>query len=242
MRRIVRSLLASGLVVGTFIGTARADLLLSGPTANAGSYSTAALSSAATPADTVNIGGFTGITLWGLLGGANAANANSPIYGAITTSTPSGYNGKNSILRYFLRASGAGGQTSVVSLGEIDPNFGGTASNSANPAFVAFQATGGSLLATPVLVVPNATGRNVSNLTGLQLLAVPALPSGGSGVSRSVQLSGDVNAPGTYTQTDMQNDFTPVTLNIPGATYTGIPLWTFLNPSDNNSLDQIVIT
>jgi hypothetical protein len=172
-----------------------------------------------------------------LLGGANAASPTSPTYGAITTSTPNGANGKNAILRYYLLGTGAGGQRSVVSLGEIDPNFGGTA---AVAPFVAFQ-NGGELLAAPQLVVPGAAGRGLVNLTSLQLLAVPAV-SGPGGPSTAVQLTGNVAQPGSYTKTDLQNDFTPVTSTISGDTYTGVPLWTFLDASDPMATDQVVIT
>jgi len=53
-----------------------------------------------------------GTTLWSLVGG-------------VSTSTPAGDNGKNAILRYYVVATGSSG-TSVFSLGEIDPAFGGT--------------------------------------------------------------------------------------------------------------------
>ena len=67
---------------------------------------------------------------------------------------PSGGNGKNAILRYYLVATGGGG-TSVISLGEVDPNFVGT-----KP--------------TPALIVPGAPGRDVTDLTSLQRTILPA--------------------------------------------------------------------
>lgn len=128
---------AGALSVGVG-ASARADVVLAGPDSNDGSYSTAALSAAA-GGNTVNSGGLTGISLWAFLGGANASGPTSPVYGAITTSTPAGDNGKNAILRYYLVATNATGQQSVVSLGEVDPNFGGTST----PApMVAYQHTG----------------------------------------------------------------------------------------------------
>src|SRR5277367_3738684 len=42
------------IVTGAFMATARADVVLSGPTSNAGTYSTAALASLATSSDTVS--------------------------------------------------------------------------------------------------------------------------------------------------------------------------------------------
>jgi hypothetical protein len=192
MKRTIYALGVIGLITVAG-GQARADVLLTGPDANAGSYSTSALAAVANGGDTVSSGGLTGITLWGLLGGADAAQ-NSPNYGAITTSTPNGANGKNAILRYYLLGTGAGGQRSVVSLGEIDPSFGGTAPVA---PFVAFQ-NGGGLLATPQLVVPGAAGRGLVNLTSLQLLAVPAVAMGPGGASTAVQLKGNVAQPELY--------------------------------------------
>jgi hypothetical protein len=236
MKRTIGTLSMLALMAAA-AGQARADVLLTGPTSNAGSYTTSALATAANGTDTVSSGGLTGITLWGLLGGADAATPTSPTYGAITTSTPSGDNGKNAILRYYLLGTGAGGQRSVVSLGEIDPSFGGTAPVA---PFVAFQ-NGGGLLAAPQLVVPGTTGRDLVNLTSLQLLAVPAV-SGPGGASTAVQLTGNVAQPGSYTKTDLQSDFTPVMSTISGDTYTGVPLWTFLDASDPAVTDQVVIT
>jgi len=192
------------------------------------------LSGVATGGDTVSSGGLTGISLWGLLGGANSSSPTSPTYGAITTSTPAGDNGKNAILRYFLVATGAGGQQSIISLGEIDPNFGGTA---AVPAFVAFQG-GSGLLGSPELIVPGAAGRDLLGLTSLELLSVAAL-NGGGGVSTSVQLSGAVTNPGSYNLAALQG-LPSTTEPIGTDMYTGVPLWTLLNPSNGDSNNQIV--
>jgi hypothetical protein len=62
--------------------------------------------------------------------GGNAAVANgetlwSPV-GGVQTSTPSGYNSKNAILRNYVVATSTTGAQMVFSLGEIDPFFGGT--------------------------------------------------------------------------------------------------------------------
>jgi len=224
-----------GVLATATAGQARADVLLSGPDNNDGSYSTAALSSVATGGDTVSSGGLTGISLWGLLGGANSSSPTSPTYGAITTSTPTGDNGKNAILRYYLLATGAGGQQSVISLGEIDPNFGGTAPV---PAFVAYQG-GSGLLTSPQLIVPGAGGRGLLGLTSLELLSVAALPNGAGGVSTSVQLSGAVTNPGSYNLAALQ-EFSPVAETIGTDMYTGVPLWTFLDPGNSNSTNKIV--
>jgi hypothetical protein len=211
-------------VIGTAIAMsaeARADVILSGPDANDGSYSSSTLAGIATSSDMVSSGGLTGISLWGLLGGADASSPTSPVYGAITTNTPAGDNGKNAILRYYLVATATSGMQSVISLGEIDPSFGGTA---AIPAFVAYQTSANTLLAAPELVVPGMSARNLSNLASLQLLAAPALPTGPGGVSTGVTLTGAVNQPGTYTQADLQTKFTPVQKTVGSDTNTGVPL------------------
>jgi hypothetical protein len=107
----------------------------------------------------------------------------------VTVSTPPGANGKNAILRYYVVASG-GGATSVFSLGELNPLFGGT--NTA--PYVTVTGSGLSL------VDPNAgaSGRGVTGLTSLQVFSVPALPSTAGGQSTSVNLSGQVANPGSY--------------------------------------------
>jgi hypothetical protein len=156
------------------------------------------------------------------------------VFQNVTTSTPPGDNSKNAILRDYVVATGSNGTTSVFSLGELNPNFGGT--NTAP-----FIAVNGS---TYSLIDPNAnaSGRNVSNLSSLQVLAVDALPNGAGGQSTSVNLSGSVKSPGQYTLSALQNNFTPVHETVGTDVYTGVPLYTFINPSDPNILNQIVIT
>lgn len=241
MKHLLRTMTAVGLTVASASVSARAgNVVLSGPDSNDGSYSAAALSTAAVAGDTVSDPGtgLTGISLWGLLGGAGASSPTSAQYGAIMTSTPAGDNGKNAIFHYYLLGTNAAGAESIVSLGEIDPTFGGTA---ANPAFVAFKATGGALLRTPELVVPGAPGRDLTNLSSLQILSVPALATGAGGESGDVQLSGNVSKPGSYTVTQLKNDFIPAKVTVPsGDIYTGVPLWTFLDSSDSDVTDKIV--
>jgi len=230
------------------LGTAaRAQsVTLSGPDSNAGNYSASQLAAIATAGDTVSYGGLTGISLWGFLGGANASSSTSPIYGGITTSTPAGDNNKNAILRYYLLGTGIGGEQTAVSLGQVDPNFGGTTANNPNGVpFVAFKNTGGSLLSAPELVVPGGPGgvgaSTLAALSQLQLLSVPASPVGPGGVSTSVTLSGNVNTPGVYTLQALQNDFTAVQETVSGDTYTGIPLSTFLDSNSADTNDEIVL-
>lgn len=104
---------------------ADAIVSLSGPTSNAGT-----IDFSTTPSTgyggLMTVGSVTGYSLWGVLGGANASSPTSPIYGAITTTTPAGDNGKNAILRYYVLATSSSGSQSLISLGEIDPNFTGS--------------------------------------------------------------------------------------------------------------------
>ena len=233
-------ILAGGISIVMSAGAHAGSITLTGPTGKAGSYSPSALSSigTASPSLVVTSGGLTGITLWGLLGGANASSPTSPTYGSITTSTPTGFNAKNAILRYYILGTGTDGTQSVVSLGQIDPNFGGTGT----PVFVAYQMSGGAMLTTPELVVPGGpAGSTISSLASLQLLAFPAQPTGAGGQSTSVVLSGNVNQPGTYTLSMLQNNFTPVQQTVSGDTYTGIPLQTFINSTSSNINNQIVV-
>ena len=218
---------AAGVLLIAFAGaSARADVVLSGADSNAGSYSISALETAAATDGTATDGSLTGVSLWGLLGGAS---------GGVLTSTPAGDNSKNAILRYYVVGTSATGQQSVVSLGEIDPSFGPTS------AFIAYQQNGGSQLATPELVVAGAPGRDLTNLTSLQVLAVAALPTGAGGPSTNVQLSGTVTKPGSYTAAALASDFTGVTETVSGDTYTGVPLFSFINSNDSNVTGQVVV-
>jgi hypothetical protein len=152
----------------------------------------------------------------------------------VTTDTLPGNNGKNAILRDYVVATGSSGMTSVFSLGELNPNFGGT---NAAP-YIAVNGSGYSLVDPNA----NASARAISNLTTLQVFAVDALPNGTGGQSTTVNLSGSVTNPGHYSLSDLQNNFTPVQETIGTDVYTGVPLFTFINPIDPNILNQIVIT
>ncbi len=73
------------------------------------------------------------------------------------------------------------------------------------------------------------------------MIAVPALPEGAGGPSSSVDLSGKLTNPGAYALTDLESEFTPASLSIPGDTYTGVPLETFLDPNGVSATSGIVI-
>ncbi len=233
-----RIIAVTAAVFAFVLSPAHADsLVLTGPTGNAGQYSTSSLSTLA-GANTVSRDGLKGISLWNLLGGADASNT-AINWGSIETSTPAGSNGKNSILRYYVLATGSDGTRSVISLGEIEPRFGGTANNPSAPAFVAFENGAGSLLADPQLVIPNASGRNVLDLERLDLLSVEALPTAPISPSNSVNLIGSVNNPGSYALSDLQS-LTAVNLVVGSNTYTGVSLWDFINPLQSGTTDKLV--
>jgi hypothetical protein len=166
---------------------------VNGVEAGAGTYTLQQLAAAGSALGTVTANGLTGISLWSLLGGDSAGDSD------VVISTPAGDNGKNAILRSYVLATSITGAQSIVSLGEIDPFFGGTASVA---DFVAFSGTDGR----PELVFPstNASGRNILDLASLQVLAAPAVASGPGGVSTSFALAGNVARPGTYTLSDLQ--------------------------------------
>jgi hypothetical protein len=216
--------LTGGVMCAPCPATADAIVTLTGPTSNAGTID---LSMAdGQYGGLVTAGGVTGYSLWGLLG-------------TITTTTPAGDNGKNAILRYYVLATGANGNQSLISLGEINPTFSG----SANPDLVTFSGNTAALAFT----LSGAAGRDVTNLASLQLLSVPALPALPAGSSAppstSVMLAGNVSFPGAYTfqGSDPQN-VPAITETVNGDTYTGPPLFSLIDPSDPNILNQYVVT
>jgi len=221
MRNLFLGLTTLALATGALAGTAKADVILSGPTSNAGIYSTSALQgfAASNPTDDVSYNGFAGVSLWGLLGGP----------AGITTTTPPGDNGKNAILRYYVTGSG-GGSTSVVSAGEINPSFGGT---QATPTFIAY-ASNGTTLAQAELIVPGQATRDLSTLGSLVLTSVAAQPNGIGGPSNMLTLSGQVANPGTYNAAQLAALIPQTTVDVGGGTtYTGTPLASFLDATGN---------
>jgi hypothetical protein len=232
---VLAAALASGILWAPAATMADAIVLLSGPTSNAGT-----IDFSTTPSTgyggLMTVGSVTGYSLWGVLGGAKASRPTSPIYGAITTITPAGDNGKNAILRYYVLATSSGGSQSLISLGEIDPNFTG----STTPDLVTFAGNTASLAFT----LPGAVGRDIIGLTSLQLLSVPALPQVMSAPpSSSVTLAGNISYPGAYTfQGADPQDVNPITETVNGDTYTGPPLFALIDPSDPNTLNQYVVT
>jgi hypothetical protein len=241
--KMLRTMILGAVTAMAIAATCAAQagsVTVTGPTTKAGTYSPTDLAAigAASPSLVVTSGGLTGISLWGLLGGAAASSPTSPIYGSITTSTPPGHNAKNAILHYYVTATGTDGSHSTVSGGQIDPSFGATGT----PVFVAYQNAGGPQLATPQFVVPGGPmGSTLTSLASLQLLAFPAMSNGAGGQSTTVTLSGNVTNPAAYTLAMLQNNFTPVQQTVSGVTYTGIPLLTFIATTSADINTQIVV-
>ncbi|SEK92525.1 Oxidoreductase molybdopterin binding domain-containing protein [Variovorax sp. YR750] len=107
-----------------------------------------------TPAPDLTIGAnvYHGVSLWTLLSGLGLPT------------TP-----KNATLGMFAVVTGSDGYRATLSLGEIDPNFGGKA------AMVAYQMNGADLTTTGFarLVVPGEVkqGRSVSNLIAIEVFS-----------------------------------------------------------------------
>jgi hypothetical protein len=214
------SLTVSGMVTSSTV---------SGAQVGAGTYSIGQLMSDGTDLGSVTSGGETGISLWSLLGGDSSGDSD------VVTSTPSGDNGKNAILRSYILATSETGAQSVISLGEIDPFFGGTA---ALPPFIAYSGTDGN----PALIFPGAGagGRDVTDLASLQILSAPALLTGSGGESSSLTLSGTVANPGNYNLAALQA-LPSSSVTIGTDVYTGVPLWSLLSPTVANVLSGYVL-
>ena len=221
-----------------------------GPDTLDGTYSVSQLAAETNAGDTVTSNGNTGISLWGALGGSttgasvtNGDGSNTTTYGDIVTNTPNLDNSKNAILRYYVAVSNAAGQTSIVSLGEVDPFFGGTG---ATPIYLQYGTTAGGLGSSVSLVVPGQAGRGISNVTSLTVLAVPAAVAVADPTppSTSLTLSGNTTAGGPYSKATLQA-LTAATVTVgatgsPSDTYTGVGLYNFLSPTSNN-VNQIVV-
>jgi hypothetical protein len=248
MTRLIRRSFTLAALLAATGGPSWADVILSGSDTLDGSYSPAALAAETTASDAVTVGGNTGISLWGAIGGSttgvsvtNGNGSNTTTYGGIVTSSPAGTNSKNAILHYYALATNGAGRASIVSLGEIDPFFGGTG---ATPIYLQYGTTVGGVGSSINLVVPGQPGRNISNLTGLAILGVPAAPTSPGGQTASLQWSGNATASGSYNLAALQAlPSKTVTAGATGSattTYTGAGLYNFLSPTSNN-VNQIVI-
>jgi hypothetical protein len=171
---------------------------------------------------------------------------------------------KNGNLLDYLTITGTGGQSVVLSEGQIDPNFGG---QTASPqSFIADSANGSPI--APRLIVqsdPNGTtdGYDLTGVTNIKVgwAAVPALSTSVLNDETSFTVTGDIASPPVSystsnfssvfpTQTTQTDTFlsgsTPTT-----ATFTGVPIFSLLqnagfltDPSNPQSVldDYIVVT
>jgi len=204
-------------------GAAAGDLTLAGDVTNPGSYTISELQSLPSTTESVTIGGvtssYTGVSLWTFLG-----DGSDVIVGS----------GKNAILRNYVIATGSNGSQSLVSLGEINPNFGGDTSQL---DLVAYERNG-QLLSSPQLIVPQDTSgaRNVTNLASLNVLSVPQAPTGPGGYSSQFTVSVPGNAPVSVNLTTLTSypSVTETVSYLAGSThvtdtFTGVPVWNLLS-------------
>jgi hypothetical protein len=200
-----------------------------------------------TQTDTYTAGGspvtdtFTGPTVWNVLTASGGIVTNPAV--------------KNDVLNKYVIATGTDGYTSVISAGDIAPQFG----NKSN--LVAIQDTAGTLpgssgLARVTAPGSVAGGQYVSNLATLTVASAPTLAGTGGGTSTSFKVDGAVTTPTTFnlaalealaphTETvTYQSGGTPVT-----DTYTGALLWNVLglaqptvDPSIKNDILRDLVT
>jgi DMSO/TMAO reductase YedYZ molybdopterin-dependent catalytic subunit len=234
MRRAVRAGFSGvfgvgilSLVVGQATAGPTTEFTVTGDVISPATYDLAGLGSLALTTETVTFqtmsgpqtGSFTGPTLWTLL---NTVGLQTPAV-------------KNGVLRQYVVAQGSDGYTSLFSLGELAPQFGGS-----NPqVLAAYQQNGTPLGSTGfariVAAKDNFGGRYVSNLANLEVGTAPSNPSQGGGTTTQLSLSGAVRTPGVFTLSSLGSlpattetvsylaGGTPVT-----ATFTGVSIWTLL--------------
>jgi hypothetical protein len=235
-RRYAASLAAAAGALALATGGAVAGTLtLSGAVSDAGNFTISDLQALGVADGTTTVGTFTGVSLWSLLGGNAGGTSSDVIPGA----------GKNAILRDYVMATGADGRQSLISLGEIDPAFGGTGAANTQP-IIAFS-NNGSALTTPMLIVPrDPTGaRGITSLTNLSVVGVTPPPAGKGGITTSFTVSGGVAAPTSYDLAKLQSLPAVQDNNISffaGPTkhtdsYTGASFWTVLQDAKPTGSD-----
>jgi hypothetical protein len=142
---------------GTYSGGLSSQLTVNGMVTTPTTLNLSALT--AMPSTTVTVAGgttYTGVPLWTLL--TNIGVTTNPQV-------------KNNILRDYVIATGSDGYQATVSMGEINPSFGG---NAANPDIIAYAMNGGapgtslgsSGFARLITPADNMHGRWVSNQPG----------------------------------------------------------------------------
>ncbi|GEM_PF-401957 len=163
----------------------------------------------------------TGPTLWSVLNAAGGIRTNPAV--------------KNDVLQTYVIATGTAGYKSVISSGEIAPNFGHKAD------LVAIAGNGGTLpgaagVARVTVSGDVAGGRYVSNAAILQVGHGPTIAGTGGGISTSFTVGGTVSTPISFSLASLQG-LTPYTETVTYAaggtpvtdTYTGALLWDVLS-------------
>jgi hypothetical protein len=212
-----------------FAATSVCALTISGQITNPGAYTIGQLQGLGSISETVGSNSYVGVSLWSLLGGTSSGTSNVITSGG----------GNNPILRNYVLAAGTDGTVSALSVGELDPLFGGTGL----PYIVAYQRNGLTLAAPELIVPQDLTGtRDIINLANLSIGSVTRPPVGPGGTASQFTLSG-AGAPGTFdlaalsalsaTTDHNVSFFSGTTLNGPHD-YTGVSLWSLLGGDSNN--------
>jgi uncharacterized protein with beta-barrel porin domain len=159
---------------------------------------------------------------------------------------------KNDTLREYVLATGSDGYQVVFSVGEINPSFGGSATN---PDLVSILENGAALtsdgFARTVAPGDSFGGRYDSNLTSIDVFHAPTQTGAFTGGNSSqLTVTGQVTAAQTFTLAGLQA-LPATTLTAGGGAYTGVNLWTLLtkvgvvtNPTIKNNIltDYVVAT
>ena len=154
---------------------------------------------------------------------------------------------KNDVLNKFVVATGSDGYRVVMSLGELNPNFG------ARPDLIAYAERFGTTTAPLAsdgfarITAPGDAkgGRYVSNLASLDVRSAhPVQGSVGGGTSSAFTVTGHVSAARTFDLATLAA-LAPVTRTVGGVAYTGVSLWDLLTsavgiPSDPNVKNDLL--
>ena len=149
---------ASGSTAAAQGGGASTHFTVSGAVLHPGTYDLASLQALPTVSQTAGSSVYTGVSLWTFLNTVVGLKTDPAV--------------KNQDLSMYVVATGSDGYRALISLGELDPGFGG------QPDLIADAVNGGSLNTSGFarLVVPNdvKAGRYVSNLVSLEVFLAPA--------------------------------------------------------------------
>jgi hypothetical protein len=158
---------------------------------------------------------YTGTSLWGLV--------NSRGLPAVSSR-------KNDVLRDVVVATGSDGYKVAYSAGELNPSFGNRADLVVYSEVVGGVPTslGADGFARTTAPGDVKGGRYVSNLTNINVVQAPIVPSQGGGSSTTLSLSGLVLHPGSFDLASLEAMPT-VTETVGSTRYTGVLLWDFLN-------------